>query len=366
MKKGRTYFLNRLDWYIIGKILATFAIAIILIILIIIIIDLGQKIDDFIDHKAPIKAVIFDYYLYTAPYYVNTFGHLFFFISVVFVTSRLTARSEIISILSAGISFGRMLRPFIFSAVVVGVFGLYLSNFLIPQFNVKKYEFERLYYRNTYVNMQFNIHIQNAPNKQVYVQRFDNATNSGVLFTQETFNKNKVVEKITANIIRYDSVSKMWIMDDYSIRTINGKNEKLAKGYNDTIDIHLTPKDFNMKLFKVDVLDFQQLNKTITRERMKGTNKVTDLLLEKYTRLLNPLAYIILTLIGVSLSCKKKRGGMGLNLASGIGLAFALILVMKITATSATNGNMNPLLSVALPLILFSFVAGWLIIKAPK
>lgn len=366
MKKGKSYFLNRLDWYIIGKILSTFVVAILLIVLIIVIIDLSQKIDDFIDHRAPLKAIVFDYYLNLAPFYVNTLGHLFFFISIVYVTSRLTSRCEIVSILASGISFRRMLRPFIFSSIIVGLFGLYLANFLIPQLNVKKYDFEAKYYRNTYVNLQYNIHIQNAKDKQVYVQRFDNVTSCGFLFTQETFKGNKIVEKITANTITYDSVKDNWMMRDYTIRTIDGKKESLTKGFEMPIDVKLRPLDFNMKLFKVDVLDFNGINKTIERERMKGTNKVPNLMLEKYQRLLNPIAYIILTVIGVTLSCKKKRGGMGLNLASGIGLAFSLILVMKVTATWATNGNMPPLLSVVIPLILYTIIAIWLLIKAPK
>ena len=366
MKTGKSHFLNRLDWYIIGKILSTFFVAIILIVLIIVIFDLSQKIDDFIDKEAPLKAIIFDYYLNVAPFYVNTFGHLFFFISIVYVTSRLTARCEIISILASGVSFMRLLRPFIVSAIVVGILGLYLANFLIPQLNVKKYAFEAQYYRNAYVNLQNNIHIQNAPNKQVYVQRFDNAQNTGIMFNQETFEGNKIVEKVSSDNIVYDAKRNIWIMNGYTKRTINGKQEKLIRGEQDTIDIYLTPKDFNMKLFKVDVLDFNQLNASIERERMKGTDKVTNLLLEKYQRLLNPIAFIILTIIGVTLSCKKKRGGMGLNLATGIGLAFALILVMKITATSATNGNMPPLVSVIIPLAIFSVIAVFLLIKAPK
>ena len=366
MKKGKSYFLNTIDWYIIKKVLATFLVSILLIDLVIIIIDLSFKIDDFIDHQAPFKAIIFDYYLNLAPFYTNQFGHLFFFISIVFVTSRLTTRSEIISILAAGISFRRLLRPYIVSAIFVGVIMLYLSNFLIPQLNVKRYDFEQNYYRNKYTNFQNNIHIQNASNKQVYVQRYDNETNTGYLFSEETFKDKKIIQKITAEEAKYDSISNDWLLINYTIRTIDNKKENLERGSTTKLHTGLKPLDFNTKLFKVDVLDFNELNKTIDRETMKGSNKVAELLIEKYQRLFNPIAFIILTIIGVTLSCKKKRGGMGANLALGIALAFVLILLMKVMVASATNGNLPPILGVTIPLIIFSFIAVFLIKKAPK
>ena len=366
MKKGKSYFLNRLDWYIIKKVLSSFLVSILLIDLIIIIMDLSFKLDDFIDKHAPVKGLIFDYYLNLAPYFTNKFGHLFFFISIVFVTSRLTARSEIVSVLAAGISFQRLLRPFIVSAVFVGIIMLYLSNFLIPQLNVTRYEFERIYYRNRYVNVQDNIHVQNAADKQAYIKTYDAENGVGYLFTQEVFKGNELVEKITAQSVKYDSMTKDWVLFDYTIRTVNAKNESLQRGSSMRLDLGLTPLDFNMKLFKVDVLDFFQLNKTIERETMKGSSKVPELLIEKYQRLFNPFAYIILTIIGVTLSCKKKRGGMGANLALAIGLAFVLILMMKVMIASATNGNLSPVLGVSIPLIIFSVVAFILIKKAPK
>lgn len=366
MKKGRSYFLNTIDWYIIKKVLSTFLVSILLIDLVIIIIDLSFKIDDFIDHNAPLRAIILDYYLNLAPFYTNQFGHLFFFISIVFVTSRLTTRSEIISILAAGISFRRLLRPYIVSAVFVGIVMLYLSNFLIPQMNVKRYDFEQAYYRNKYTNFQSNIHIQSDKNKQVYVQSYDNETNIGRFFTEETFKDKTIVKKITAEEAKYDSLSDNWVLTNYTVRTINGKEENMERGSVMKIHTGLKPLDFNAKLFKVDVLDFYELNKTIDRETMKGSNVVSELLIEKYQRLLNPFAFIILTIIGVTLSCKKKRGGMGANLALGIALAFTLILLMKVMVASATNGNLLPILGVTIPLIIFSFIAVFLIKKAPK
>jgi lipopolysaccharide export system permease protein len=365
MKKDKR-LLTILDYYIIKKILLTFLVAIALIILIIIIFDLGEKIDDFIDHKAPVKAIIFNYYVNFIPSFVNLFGHLFFFIAIVFTTSRLTARSEIIAMLSSGISFRRLLRPYILCAILVGLISLYFSNFLIPQVNIEKYKFEKQYYRVPYSNQLFNIHIQSSKNTQVYVQRFNSNDNIGFLFTQEKFKNNSIIEKITAETITYDSSQRAWFLHDYTIRTINKEKENLERGDTKKIDINLLPDDFNLNAINVDVLNYFQLNKVIEKEKMKGNNTINDLLVEKYQRLLNPFAFIILTIIGMSLSSKKVRGGTGLNLAVGIALAFSLILMMKVTQVFATNGNLLPILSILIPLSLYSLIAVYLLIRAPK
>jgi lipopolysaccharide export system permease protein len=365
MKKDKK-FLTTLDFYIIKKILMTFLLAIVLIIFIIIIFDLSEKIDDFIDHKAPVKAIIFDYYVNFIPSFVNLFGHLFFFIAIVFTTSRLTARSEIIAMLSSGISFKRLLRPYVFCAILVGLISLYFSNYLIPQVNIPKYRFEKQYYRNPYNNQLYNIHIQVNKDKQAYVQRFNNVLSSGYLFTFETFKNNQVVEKLTAETITYDSTIRQWKMFNYTIHTINGEKEHMERGEIKKVDIGLNPDDFNIDAVNVDVLNFNKLNAAIAKEEMKGSNIVNDLLVEKYQRIFNPFAYIILTIIGMSLSSKKARGGTGLNLAIGIGLAFSLILMMKVSQVFATQGNLPPVLAVLIPLILYSIIAVFLFKKAPK
>lgn len=366
MKSGKSYFFNTLDWYITKKVLSTFVVAIMLISFIIIMFDFSTKLDDFIDHQAPMRAVIFDYYLNFVPFYVNMFGDLFFFISVVYVTSRLTARSEIVAILCGGISFGRMLRPFVVCSILVGLFGLYVSNFLMPQVSVNIYEFQQKYYRNKYVNSFVNIHIQANDSTQVYVHHFDNSSAQGFLFTKEIFSNDKVKEKIAADAIRYDSITNKWTMQNFSIRKVNDKNEELTYGSNQVVDLSgLKPNDFN-KILQVNQLDFNQLNQTIERERMKGSQKVRELYVEKYSRLISPINYIILTLIAVSLSSKKTRGGMGKNLAIGIALAFTLILMMKILKASATNGTLLPILAPIIPIAIFSLIAAYLLKIAPK
>ncbi len=358
--------MKKIDWYIIRKVLGTFFVAIALLSFIIVVFDLSSKLDDFIDHNAPISAVMFDYYLNVIPHYINMFGYLFFFIAVIFVTSKLTSNSEIVAILCSGISFHRLLRPFIISSVVLGVFGLYLSNFLIPQVNINIYNFEQKYYRDKFNNAFIDIHIQTSDSTQVYVHHFNNHTSQGYMFTQETFRGNEVREKIYADMITYDSIKKVWKVYNYNVRKVNKEKEELYFAMDTVLTLnHLEPKDFN-NILKIDQLDFNGLNKTIERERMKGTSKVRDLMIEKYQRLFNPLAYIILTIIGVTLSCKKKRGGTGLNLAVGIGLAFSLILLMKVFNASTTNGTLSPILAPVIPLTLYSLIAIFLLRIAPK
>lgn len=366
LNKKKYGFLSILDIYIIKKLLLTFILAIFLIIMIAIIFDLSERLDDFISNNAPIKGLIFDYYLNFIPHFANLFGHLFFFIAVVFVCSKLASNSEIIAILSSGISFKRLLRPFIITAVFVGCVNLWLSNVLIPKVNVPRLEFEKVYYRNPYHNQFYNIHIQPKQNEQIYVQHFSNKTNKAYKFTQEIIKDGTIVKKTSADYIVFDSATMDWVMTNYHIREINGISEKIEIGFEKHIDIGVMPNEFNLNQIKVEVLDYKQLDNAIAREELKGNSIVTELRIEKYQRLLNPFAYIILTVIGVALSSHKKRGGIGLNLAMGIILAFSLILMMKLANVFATNSTLPAVLAVALPLFLYAIIAIILVRRTPK
>lgn len=357
---------NKLDKYIIKQLLATFFLAIALIILIVIVFDISEKIDDFLEKKAPIHDIIFTYYVNFIPYFVNLFGHLFFFISVIFLTSKMASRTEIVAILSAGISFKRFLRPFIVSSILIAVLNVYLTNILIPQVNKPRLEFEKTYWRNPYRNQQNNIHIQLDPKTQVYVQSFNNLNSTGYRFTQETFDSLGICKKISAQNIIYDSTKKYWTLNEYSIRTINGLHEKLETGDKMVMNLKIKPLDLNINAAKVETMTFSELNSFIKREQERGSKNVNVYLLEKYQRLFNPLAFIVLTLIGVSLSSKKTRGGTGLNLALGITLAFSFIMMMKITSVFSTKGNLPPLISVLIPIIIYALIGIFLLKKAPK
>lgn len=359
--------LKKLDWYIIKKLLATFFLAIALIIMIVIVFDISEKLDDFLEREAPMKAIIFTYYVNFIPYFVNLFGHLFFFIAVIYLSSRMAARTEIIAILSSGISFKRFLRPFLISSVLIGVINIYMTNILIPQVNKPRIEFEKVYWRNPYKNQLENIHFQTNANNLVYVQSFNNFKAIGYKFTLETFDeKNVLVKKISADNIQYDSVKKVWNLSNYSIREYNKLNEKLITGDKIDMDLKIEPSEFNINTAKVETMTFSELNDFIDKEIKRGSKEINNYLIEKYQRLINPLAYIVLTLIGVSLSSRKTRGGTGMHLAVGITLAFAFIMMMKVTSVFSIKGNLPPIVSVFIPIIIFTIIGLYLLKKAPK
>lgn len=357
---------NKLDRYIIRQLLTIFVLAIIMIILIVIVFDLAEKLDDFILKQAPVKGLIFTFYLNFVPYFVNLFGHLFFFISVIFLTSRLASKTEIIAILSSGISFNRFIRPFIFSAVLVGALNFYLGNFLIPQVNKPRLEFEQKYYRNPIRNMNYNIHLQISKTSKVYVQSFDNTRNIGLRFTYEEFNNKGINKKITASRISFDSIKKTWNLHEYKIRKIDNLKEDISFGEEMKLDLGLLPGDFNINVHKVEIMNYRELNEFIERETLRGSTEVNRYMIEKYKRILNPIAFIILTVIGCSLSSRKTRGGTGIHLAIGITLAFSFIMMMEVASVFSTKGNLPPLVSVLFPLIIYSIIGIVLLIKAPK
>ncbi|MBP6428834.1 MAG: LptF/LptG family permease [Bacteroidales bacterium] len=358
--------LKKIDKYIIKQLLATFFLAIGLIILIVIVFDVSEKLDDFLERQAPMKEIIFTYYVNFIPYFVNLFGHLFFFIAVIFLASKMASRSEIIAILSAGISFRRFLRPFLVAAIFVALLNVYLTNVLIPQVNKPRIEFEKIYWRNPYKNLTFNIHVKTDSLNHVYVQSFNNFNLTGYRFTKETFCKNGICKKITAQNIVYDSVKRVWDLTDYKIRTIDGLKENLVVGDKTTMNLGIEPSDFNIVTAKVETMTFSELNDFIEKETKRGSKDINLYLIEKYQRLFNPLAFIILTIIGVSLSSKRTRGGTGLNLAFGITIAFSFIMMMKVTSVFSTKGSLHPIVSVLIPIFVFAIISVFLIRKAPK
>lgn len=358
--------MKKLDWYILRQLLSIFIMSILLIILIVIIFDLAEKLDDFILKEAPIKGLIFDYYLNFVPYFVNLFGHLFFFVSVIFLTSRMAAKTEIIAILSSGISFNRLLFPFLLASILVGGLNFYLGNFLIPEVNKPRLEFERDYYRNPVRNLNNNIHLQLSDTTKVYVQSFDNISNTAYRFSYEEYDKDGIREKINSNRIIFDSTTHKWKLAEYHRRKIDDLSEELRFGDTLVMDLGLLPQDFNINAHKVEIMNYRELNRFIERETQRGSPEVNSYLIEKYQRIFNPIAFIILTIIGVSLSSRKIRGGTGIHLAMGIGLAFSLIMMMEITSVFSTKGNLPPLLSVLLPLIIYFIIGILLIRKTPK
>ena len=358
--------MKTLDTYIIKKFLGTFFFSMALIIMIVVVFDISEKIEDFIQKEAPLKAIIVDFYFNFIPYFVNLFSPLFTFIAVILFTSKMASRTEIVAILSSGVSYTRLLFPYMLSATVIALLSLYLNNFVIPHATKKRIAFEEKYIRNEFYNHDRNIHLQLSPGTYIYLERYSTEDNTGYKFSIEKFKKGQLYYKMIAENIKWDSVKSNWVINNYYVRTINGIKESITKG--DRIDtvMTFTPKEFGRKDNTVETMDYNQLNLYIDSERLKGSDNIELYEIEKYRRIAFPFATFILTLIGVSIASRKVRGGIGMHIGLGIFISFTFIMFMQVSTTFAASGLVSPLLAVWIPNILFSFLAYFLLKKAQK
>jgi len=358
--------LKKLDIYIIKKFLGTFFFAISLLIIIVIVFDISEKIDDFLEKDAPLDKILFSYYLNFIPYFVNLFVYLFTFIAVIFFTAKMASDTEIVAILSSGISFWRMLRPYLISSVFLGLMSFYLANFLIPITNMKMMEFEKEYIRNPFQYRERDIHMQIKPGTYVYMESYDNRANRGYKFSMEKFVDNKLVYKLNSNRIEWDSLSGKWKLKNYHIRELDGKNETLVVGQEMDTLINLHPREFTFIIEDIKTMNYSSLRAFIEKEKLKGTQKIKEYEVEKHKRIAFPFATIVLTFIGVAISSRKVRGGIGMHLGIGLTITFSFILFLQITTVFATRGNLAPWLSVWIPNILFAIIGVYLLKIAPK
>ena len=358
---------KKLDVYIVKKFITTFFIALLLIIGIVIIFDISEKIDDFVSKEAPLKAVIFDYYVNFVPYFMNMFSPLFVFITVIFFTSKMAADSEIIAILSCGVSFHRMMRPYIFSAAVIALFSLWLNLFIIPDANKTRLDFETQYIKNRYKSVGRNVHYQLAPGEFVYAESFSKWNNTAYKFTLEKIVDNKLVSKLSAETAVYDTLTNSWTLKKYFIREYNEDlTDKIRSGRQLDTVIDLSVKDFYMTEKTVETLDYKELNELIATQQLRGDANVKFALIEKNTRFALPFSAFILTIMGVALSSKKRRGGIGWNIGIGIALAFTYILFLRFSQMFVHAGALPPFIALWIPNIVFAIIAAFLYRIAPK
>lgn len=358
--------MKKIDFYILRTFLGTFFFSIALIIMIVIVFDISEKIEDFIEKQAPIEAILFDYYLNFIPYFINLFSPLFTFIAVIFFTSRMASRSEIVAILSSGVSFYRMLYPYFLASTVIAIMSLYLNNFVIPNANKKRIEFEEKYVRNPYRNQDRHIHRQIAPGTLIYIERYDNSDNTGYRFSYEKMKDGRLYYKLMSDQIKWDSVKQKWTIHNYFIRNINGMNETVKTGAQMDTTYGFTPKDFGRKLVNMEMMNYYELNQYIKDEKMRGSDNIELYEIEKWGRIAFPFSTFILTIIGVSLASRKVRGGIGLHIGMGLLISFSLILFMRVTTVFAQSGLLPASVAVWIPNILFGFLAFYLLKRAPK
>ena len=359
---------KKLDVYIVKKLLLTFGIALILIIDIVIIFDISEKIDDFVSKQAPMKAIIFDYYVNFIPYFTNMFSPLFVFITVIFFTSRLAANSEIIAILSCGVSFHRLMVPYFFSAFVIFLLSLTLNLFIIPRANVMRAAFEIKYTSLDYKSLNSrNMHYQINPGQFVYVESFSTWNNTAYGFTLEEIKDNRLVSKVSAEAAVWDSTKAGWRLNRYFIREYSeGMEDHIRSGERLDTVLNLTVTDFYRNKKTVESLSYKQLNELIDTQNMRGDKNVMYAQIEKHTRFALPFSAFILTIMGVALSSRKKRGGIGWNIGVGIALSFSYILFLRFSQMFVFTGTLPPWLALWLPNIIFAIITGFLYKYAPK
>lgn len=355
-----------IDWYIFKKFIGTFIYAISLLIIIVIIFDISENIEDFLKNDAPVSEIIIDYYINFIPYFINLFIYLFTFISVIFFTSKMAGNTEIIAILSSGISFKRFLYPYLLASILLGIFSLYLGNFLIPQTNLVRRDFKQKYLENLNKDAGRNIHVQIEKNVFVYVESYNNKTNIGYKFSLEKFDNQNLKYKIAADRLELDSINGSWKIMNYTERFIDGESEYIVKGKEKDTVLSLKPTDLYRVKEEFEVMNYWELREHIAEEKMKGSTKVTTFEVERHKRIASPVAIIILTFIGAALSSRKVRGGIGMHLGLGIAITFSYILFMQFSTVFATFGNLSPVLAAWIPNILYAILGVYLVAKAPK
>ncbi len=361
-------FYYRLDRYILLKYLKTFLLALALIIVIVITFDVSEKLDKFISHNATFQQVVVDYYFNFIPEFVNMYSPLFIFIAVIFFTSKLAGNTEIIAILSSGISYKRILRPYFYGALLVAIAVFLLGNFVIPKSNRQLIEFEETYVKPTGANYYSNVHYQSEPGVQVYAENYDVKNRRAQRLRREVIAPDgRLLQREGAEVAVYDTSSHKWRCSKYSMRTFDDRgNEKLEKSDIVTLDWGIEPNDLDILSQRIETMNTPTLIRHIQREKVRGTGTVKEALIELYQRLLNPLAILVMTFIGVAISSRKTRGGIGMHLAIGITLAFGFIVFMKVAIVFAISGNLSPFMAVLLPQLVFGIAAVFLIHKAPK
>ena len=360
-------WLKRLDRYIIVKFLGTYFFAIALIISIAVVFDINENIDDFIKNKAPLRAIAFDYYLNFIPYYTNLFSPLFVFIAVIFFSSKLVENSDIIAMFSTGMSFRRLMVPYMISAGIIALVTYVLSTEVIPTGSVTRLEFERVYKNKKSTNYARNIQLEVDSGVIAYMERYENYNKTGYRFSLDKFEDHKLVSHLTARRITYDTTKvHKWIIKDYMLREMRGMRETITSG--DRLDsiINMEPQDFLITRGQQETMTSPQLREYIDKQKQRGFANIKVFEVEYYRRIATSFAAFILTVIGLSLSSQKRKGGMGLHLGIGIALSFSYILFQTISSTFAINGNMHPNLAVWIPNIIYLFIAVYLYRKAPK
>ena len=362
-------YIGILDWYIIKKFIGTYIYAILLIISIAIVFDFNENLSKFTQYHAPWRAIIFDYYANFIPYYSNLFSPLFVFIAVIFFTSKLAGNSEIISMMAAGVSIRRLMRPYMISCILIAGLTFYLNSFVIPHGTVIRQNFESLY-RNSKKNTSAeNVQLQVAKNTVAYIQHYDDQYKKGYGFSLVKFKNKKIVSHMTAMEIQYDTVADTkyhWKVTNWKIRTLKGLKEHIQSGASKDTVLLMEPTDLVYSKGQQETFTSPELLSYISKQTSRGSGNVVQYEVEFHKRIAMSFSSFILTIIGLSLSSRKRKGGMGLYLGIGLALSFGYIMLQTVSATFAIKDNTPPILAAWIPNIIFAIIAYFCYRHAPS
>lgn len=364
-----------LDVHIFKRLISTFFFVVIILLAVISVIDLTDKMDKYA--KANLSAGdIFGYYIDYMAWIGGLLTPITIFIATVYVCARMAAHTEIVAMLSSGISFRRMLMPYLAGALAIALISFFLNGWVIPNSNKSRIAFELQYHKTKYYFDKQNVHIQVATNEYLYMQSYHNHTKTGYHFTMERFRENRLIEKLTAERIVWDSVKQKWTMYDWKLKKVDGifsqarnaipqsdtlqqtpPGEKIVSGMEMDTTLVIHPKEFESDYRKYDGLTMGELNDYIRTLRQRGSAGVEVYEVERYTRYASPFTIFILVFMGVIVSSRKSRGGTGLQIALGFTLSFIFIIFFTLFRTFAETGSMPPEISVWIPNIVFGIIA---------
>ena len=360
---------KRMDSYIIYKFIGTYFYAILLIISISIVFDINENLAKFTNFHAPLRAIVFDYYANFVPYFANLFSPLFVFIAVIFFTSKLAGNSEIIAMLACGMSFKRLLRPYLISAALIAVLNFYLGAYIIPKGTVVRHDFESLYKNNKKNTSASNIQLMVDKGVVAYLSQYDDIRKTGYGFALYKFENKKMVSQMNANVVQYDTIAEEryhWKARNYKIRTLKGMREQITSGTEIDTLIQMEPMDLVFSKGQQETFTSPELLRYISKQQQRGSSNVVQYEVEYHKRIASSFASFILTIIGVSLSSRKRKGGMGLYLGIGLALSFTYILLQTVSATFAINAGTPPMLAAWIPNILYGIIAYFCYRQAPN
>lgn len=362
-------YLKVLDWYIIKKFIGTYFYSIALIISISIVFDINENLAKFTQYHAPLRAIVVDYYMNFVPYFANLFSPLFVFIAVIFFTSKLAGNSEIISMLAAGVSFKRLMRPYMISAALISIMTFFLGAYVIPKGTIIRQNFETIYKNKKKNTSAENVQLQVGKGVIAYIQHYDNNLKKGYGFCLDKFEDKKLVSHMTASEIQYDTISDskyQWKARNWRIRQLKGMRETITSGSVKDTTIMMEPADLVFSKGQQETFTSPQLRDYISKQIDRGSGNVVQYEVEFHKRIATSFASFILTTIGLALSSRKRKGGMGLYLGIGLALSFTYIMLQTVSSTFAINADTPPMLAAWIPNIIFTIVAYFCYRKAPN